>query len=573
MFRSPNRFLSRRAARRLAPELLLLESRELLSSFTVTKTDDSGPGSLRQEIMDADAAGDGSVINFQIPGTGVQTIAPLTDLPAISAGITIDGTTQPGASANTNPMDQADNAVLLIELSGANGSTSQGLQITGDGAAVHGLVIDHWCATNGYGFGLDISGQNVTIAGNFIGSDPTGNSRAANGEGIRLDMNAANFTLGGTSPADRNVIAGNDTDFYSVPGDTGIDNVKIVGNFIGVDAAGDAILVPPTDLDKGLEIYAHGTNLTIGGTTLAERNVIDSGVDIDNRADVLIQGNFFDTDITGTTRVAVDLAVVYVEASSGITVGGTASGEANVFATGFSVPNGSQAAATGLVVQGNFFGTDPTGTIALGTGGAGGAPWGIDLGNAIDPLVGGTNPGEGNVIANVQGYGILSQAQRAQILGNSIYANTLDGLYLEDEDAGHVTGAIAPHMTVATPTEIDGSYTAGPGTYRIEFFSSPVQPAGSPLAASDELQGQTFLGFKDVTIDASGVVNFTFTPSAAHFGRCVDYEHGHAHRDQHQRFSLHRRLFDRDPPYGRTAKLVGCLRFDVGQPQPGSARR
>jgi hypothetical protein len=91
----------------------------MLSTFTVTSTDDSGAGSLRQAILDANAAGAGSVVAFNIPGPGVPTIAPATDLPPISAAVTIDGTTQPGAKANTNPVGMGNNAVLLVQLSGA----------------------------------------------------------------------------------------------------------------------------------------------------------------------------------------------------------------------------------------------------------------------------------------------------------------------------------------------------------------------------------------------------------------------------------------------------------------------
>src|SRR4051812_42979784 len=114
---------------------LLLLSTSLLSqgaTLTVTNTADSGLGTLRQAILDANAdvsANDVS-IEFSIPGSGVQTIAPLSALPAVTRTVTIDGYTQPGASPNT--LANADNAVLLIELSG--GSTpSVGLSLKANG--------------------------------------------------------------------------------------------------------------------------------------------------------------------------------------------------------------------------------------------------------------------------------------------------------------------------------------------------------------------------------------------------------------------------------------------------------
>jgi hypothetical protein len=62
----------------------------------VTNAADSGAGSLRQAILDANATGGADVIAFDIPGSGVQTIAPASPLPAVTDPLTIDGTTQPG---------------------------------------------------------------------------------------------------------------------------------------------------------------------------------------------------------------------------------------------------------------------------------------------------------------------------------------------------------------------------------------------------------------------------------------------------------------------------------------------
>ena len=65
--------------------------------FEVTTTADGGPGSLRQAILDSNlATGGTNTINFAIPGTGVQTIAPASPLPVITNPVVIDGTTQPG---------------------------------------------------------------------------------------------------------------------------------------------------------------------------------------------------------------------------------------------------------------------------------------------------------------------------------------------------------------------------------------------------------------------------------------------------------------------------------------------
>jgi hypothetical protein len=78
-----------RISRRRRPRLEVLEERTLLAAFTVTSVADS-PGSLRQAITDADAAGAGT-INFNIPGAGVHTIVAMSALPDVTVPVTIDG--------------------------------------------------------------------------------------------------------------------------------------------------------------------------------------------------------------------------------------------------------------------------------------------------------------------------------------------------------------------------------------------------------------------------------------------------------------------------------------------------
>lgn len=58
--------------------------------FVVTNTNDSGPGSLRQAILDANEGGSTPApyfITFNIPGPGVHTIAVQTPLPALNSMI------------------------------------------------------------------------------------------------------------------------------------------------------------------------------------------------------------------------------------------------------------------------------------------------------------------------------------------------------------------------------------------------------------------------------------------------------------------------------------------------------
>ena len=108
-----------------------LEQSQLLTTFTVDNTYISGAGSLRQAIVDADNSAGAHTIDCEIPGTGVHKILPTSALSPISDPVTIDGYTQSGASPNTKPHDQGDDAALRIEINGsAAGNTAVGLTIT-----------------------------------------------------------------------------------------------------------------------------------------------------------------------------------------------------------------------------------------------------------------------------------------------------------------------------------------------------------------------------------------------------------------------------------------------------------
>jgi len=80
---------------------VVLSASAFANTFTVINTNDSGAGSLRQAITDANNHAGLDTIDFNIPGSGVQTITPASDLPAITDPVIIDGYTQTGASANT----------------------------------------------------------------------------------------------------------------------------------------------------------------------------------------------------------------------------------------------------------------------------------------------------------------------------------------------------------------------------------------------------------------------------------------------------------------------------------------
>jgi len=160
------------------------------TTFTVKNTNDIGAGSLRQAILNANATSGADTIEFDIPGSGVQTIAPAAALPRITEAVTINGYSQPGAQPNTKAV--GSDAVLKIMLTGDKVVGANGLEIGASGSTVKGLVINWWRSD-----GITILGSGATgnrIAGNFIGTD-------AQGQGpTRVTAGACTSRRGQTTP-------------------------------------------------------------------------------------------------------------------------------------------------------------------------------------------------------------------------------------------------------------------------------------------------------------------------------------------------------------------------------------
>ncbi len=182
---------------RLLPRLEPLEGRVLMTTYTVTSTGTANvAGTLLYAINQLNLHGQSSnTINFNISGSGVQTISPTpsTRLPTITKQVTIEGNTSSGvpqiyisgASAGTN-------ANGLTFGSSSNGSIIQDLGITGFAS----------------GAGIDISSSSTGdgVVGCWLGINASG-SAAANSVGALVAGGSA--TVGGTATGDANVISGN----------------------------------------------------------------------------------------------------------------------------------------------------------------------------------------------------------------------------------------------------------------------------------------------------------------------------------------------------------------------------
>ena len=443
---------------------LLLTTCVQAATFTVTNTNDSGPGSLRQAMRDANRSRGCDIIEFSIPGPGPYTIQPRSILPIITDPVVIDGYTQPGAIRNTNPLGLPSNAVLKIEL---DGSEVQGpgfgtglITILAGLSTVSGLVINRSPA-----FGIDLAaGGGNLIEGNYIGTNVTGSTDLANNAtGVHINNASDDNIIGGTTPGARNVISGNGRMGIVIDGSMG--NL-VQGNYIGTDASGTMAL---GNSNQGIWMFGISENNTIGGTEPGAGNVISAN------------------------------------GLSGISIAGT-----------------------GHVVQGNYIGTDVTGTMNLGNRGNG-----VNLsgqrgnGAAFNTTIGGTSSGAGNIIAFNGARGIhVQEGAGNAIRSNTIFSNGGLGIDLElvgvtandagDGDTGANNLQNFPVLTLATSsssTTIGGTLNSTANTvFRLEVFANPV------LDPSGHGEGETFIGSTSVTTDGSGNTSFmvTFaTPVAA----------------------------------------------------------
>ena len=385
---------------RIRPRLEWMEDRTLLSAFTVSNTNDSGPGSLREAILDSDTANSAAnTISFAILGEGVQTIAPLSPLPPITNPVLIDGFSQPRYTGTP-----------LIELSGQSAGTSDGLLITGPDVTVRGLAINNFDS----GAGIHITGAGTSadwVYGNFLGTDPTGVQAMPDDFGVEIDSGAVDSTIGGGTAGTGNLISGNASDGVYVTGTSGI---VIEGNLIGTDSAGTA---PVGNGAAGVQIGFGATGNTVGGLVTADRNVIagnaDRGVYLDRGADSnVVAGNYIGVDATGLLPMGNGLDdAVSIDLSANNTIGGTVTGAGNVL---------DGAGDSGVFIYGDYqLGNDSSGTliagniIGLAADGTTSAPGfgdqnsGVTVDSAPDTTIGGTVAAARNIISNNALAGVL----------------------------------------------------------------------------------------------------------------------------------------------------------------------
>jgi hypothetical protein len=447
----------------------LLQGQVRAEIYTVINTAQSGPGSIGQAILDANAhpnspPSEPDRIHFAIPGTDVQSIQPyFSTFPDITDPVFIDGFTQPGSLPNSNPVGQGLNSSLKIELDGRDIAGGNALTVTCGNTTIRGLIINRF----DYGI-LCRGGSGNVITGNFIGTDRTGTfapiipyfSRDPRQMfGVVLE-NCANSRVGGRSPAERNLLAGEELADVFITGTGAKENV-VEGNLMGTKATG------MTSLDwgsaYGVVLQDGASSNLIGGTVIEARNVMSSseatggnyvGVSFSptdgglaQPFGNLVKGNFLGLDVTGkgtTNSGATPNGFGVAINGHHNVIGGPEPGARNIIsgnqAGGILLGGDAQGSeATDNLIQGNFIGTDESGTMPLGNGRAGV----FVLGKASNNTIGGTQPGAGNRIAFTYdewasnyptGAGVIVGGPLSglgnAILGNLIYGNDKLGIDL-----------------------------------------------------------------------------------------------------------------------------------------------
>ena len=511
----------------IAPKLIITYN--LANVFTVSNINDSGAGSLRQAIIDANAqtnSGSPDIISFDIPDAlvgGAHTITLSSLLPDITEAVIINGSSEP---------DFATNPVVVID---GNGLSGDGLVLTSgaSGSTISGLVIRDF--TNN-AIQINSGSDNNTITGNYLGQFNADGTDAGVGENFGaavIYIAGANNTIGGTTAADRNLISGG-VNGIVISGATATNNT-ISGNYIGTDITGSTIVGNTFD---GIRIENGAINNTVGGATSAHGNVItgngQDGVQINGENS---DGNTIQNNLIGTVA---DQSSAPGNGGDGIYISGGADNTLvldNHIAGNTWIGVEIDGDTSGSIIQGNIIGTDTTGTLNWGH-----QENGILIENGgFNNLIGGTGAGEGNVIAfNGQGgswddnIAITQTAGTGNsILGNSIYSGVglgidlgaNDGVTANDVGDGDTGANNLQNFPVLTSSNTSGGDTTIVGTfnsntstnYRIEFFSSAT---GDGTGYGE---AETYLGFVNVTTDGSGnaTINTVLTGVAVTSGHQV----------------------------------------------------
>jgi hypothetical protein len=351
--------------------------------------------------------------------SGVTALTQNNVIGGPAAGNIISGNGVTGIEIVNEGISPTGNSIL---------SNRIGVDITGTTGVPNGTGIVTSGATNtsigspAAGAGNQLSGNNgspisirgtgTTVQGNLIGTNAAGNSAIPNGGGIYIGGPSSNTLIGGSVPGARNIISGNLGDAIGIWGEAGVTAVTVQGNYVGVGSDGATSLgnsSPDPDYGAGVNVRNYASNIVVGGLA-GEGNLIANnswgGVVAYSGTGLQVLGNTIQNNRVGVFDFSPGYVVgntilsnhqYGVQIGNGVTLGGTTAARRNVISGNQGVGvflNG----VSGDTVQGNYIGTNSSGTASSGNNGAG-----IFLQNSNFNLIGGTASGAGNVISGTIG--------------------------------------------------------------------------------------------------------------------------------------------------------------------------
>lgn len=499
--------------------LFFAPHKALAATFTVDSTADdadssagdgncdngSGSCTLRAAIQEANAFGGADTINFNIAGAGVHTFTPASGYDNLTTQITIDGTTQPGASCGTlvptnlpgtnTPHD------LKIELDFSGAVFTDGITASGfsaNGSIIKGLIING--LPDGAPVALDSAASNITVECNYLGTDAAGTSAGSG------SSNTINIDGGDSDTIQNNLIAGGAN---GIGGSANL--ITIRNNLIGTNATGTSSLP-----NSGRGLYMNGLSQALVSHNVIAGNTGDGMYATGDN--FTISGNYFGIGVTGNSLGnGGDGLKIY--SSNTYTIGGTTENARNVFSA--NVGDGlhvySDCGSGNVydsVVFGNYVGTDTSGNVASGFGNQ---KAGIEVneyqgscGSVYRHQIGGDNNGEANIIAGNNEQGILIHQDinhdvfSIAVLHNKIFGNGQIGIDLAadsssdaiaDTDLGPNPINELPVTYPSTngnnylnrPTVNSTSYSSGKITVNYSFHANLVNNSddGVSLLAAD----------------------------------------------------------------------------------------
>jgi hypothetical protein len=247
-----------------------------------------------------------------------------------------------------------------------------------------------------------------------------------------------------------------------------------------------------------IEINGNGAGFSTVGLHLTGNNIsirelaIDqfslSGVVVDGSAAVL-EGNYVGTDATGSLDLGNADDGVKVNGNNN-TIGGASAARRNVISGNNDEGVDINPGAAGNVVIGNYIGTNAAASVAIANG-LGGASGGVVIGGNSN-RVGGSAPGEGNVIAGNAPIGLrFHMAASGNIaLGNFIgtnasgaatIGNTGGGVVIEGDSTNNTVGGTAAGETNTV------AYNGGDGVFITGFGSDGNRISGNAIYANGGL--------------------------------------------------------------------------------------